>query len=67
MIVCRCNEVEKKEIIDFLKKHPDLTPGELKKSTGASLRCGRCAPLVENIYTRHMAKIDKSAQLKIRF
>ncbi|MGF7139032.1 (2Fe-2S)-binding protein [Roseimarinus sediminis] len=67
MIICRCNEVSKQEIVDFLKKHPHATPEEVKQHTSAATRCGRCAPLLERTVERIKAATKNDDQLTLPF
>lgn len=48
-VVCGCNGVTKKTIVDAIMRHGLTTRGEVVKHTKASGSCGGCAPLVEQI------------------
>ncbi len=67
MIVCQCMQISKKEIINFLKKHPYATIQQVAKHTRASTQCGRCRPLLLNIYNEHLKKTPPNNQQTLQF
>lgn len=48
-VVCGCNGVTKKTIVDAILKHSLTTRQEVVKHTKASGSCGGCAPIVDQI------------------
>ncbi|WP_449602383.1 nitrite reductase large subunit NirB [Paenibacillus sp. Marseille-Q9583] len=48
-IVCGCNGVTKKDIVDAVTEHGFTTVDEIKACTGATRSCGGCKPVVEQI------------------
>lgn len=48
-IVCGCNGVTKKAIVDAVTEHGFTTVDEIKTCTGATRSCGGCKPVVEQI------------------
>ncbi|MEK3658791.1 nitrite reductase large subunit NirB [Paenibacillus sp. FSL F4-0236] len=48
-IVCGCNGVTKKAIVDAVTEHGFTTVDEIKACTGATRSCGGCKPVVEQI------------------
>lgn len=48
-IVCGCNGVTKKMIVEAIEKKGLFTREDVKRETGASGSCGGCAPLVDKI------------------
>lgn len=48
-IVCGCNGVTKKAIVDSVTEHGFTTVDEIKACTGATRSCGGCKPVVEQI------------------
>lgn len=46
-MICMCNRVGGAEILKALKKYPDASIEEIRKLTGASGGCGRCARRVK--------------------
>lgn len=48
-IVCGCNGVTKKAIVDAIHTKGLTTVDEIKACTGATRSCGGCKPLVQNI------------------
>ncbi len=63
MIVCHCKEVTYDEIRLYLQENPKATFNEVKKGTGASTGCGRCAysvrKVMESIQTEVLVKKEK--------
>lgn len=48
-IVCGCNGVTKKAIVDVIAEQGLTTVDEIKAATGATRSCGGCKPIVEQI------------------
>lgn len=48
-IVCGCNGVTKKAIVDAVTENGFTTVDEIKACTGATRSCGGCKPVVEQI------------------
>ncbi|WP_339266362.1 nitrite reductase large subunit NirB [Paenibacillus sp. FSL R5-0744] len=48
-IVCGCNGVTKKAIVDAVTEHGFTNVDEIKACTGATRSCGGCKPVVEQI------------------
>ncbi len=61
-IVCGCNGVTKKRIVDVIQEQGLTTVEEIKMTTGATRSCGGCKPVVEQIL-RHVLgdKYDSAA------
>ncbi|PZD93117.1 nitrite reductase large subunit [Paenibacillus sambharensis] len=61
-IVCGCNGVTKKRIVDVIQERGFTTVEEIKLSTGASRSCGGCRPVVEQILKHVLGdKYDSAA------
>jgi NAD(P)H-nitrite reductase large subunit len=67
MVICHCKQVTKKEIVSFIRKHPDISENELVSSTKASTGCGRCRSEVVKICNETKATLPANVQLKIAF
>ncbi|MBB3113334.1 nitrite reductase (NADH) large subunit [Paenibacillus phyllosphaerae] len=64
-IVCGCNGVTKKRIVDVIQEQGFTTVEEIKMSTGASRSCGGCRPVVEQILKHVLGdKYDSAAAKK---
>ncbi|PWV94535.1 nitrite reductase (NADH) large subunit [Paenibacillus cellulosilyticus] len=64
-IVCGCNGVTKKHIVDAINEHGLTTVEEIKVTTGASRSCGGCRPVVEQILQYVLGdKYDSAAAKK---
>ncbi|MFC4099321.1 nitrite reductase large subunit NirB [Paenibacillus xanthanilyticus] len=64
-IVCGCNGVTKKRIVDVIQEQEFTTVEEIKMSTGASRSCGGCRPVVEQILKHVLGdKYDSAAAKK---
>ncbi|MBU5443079.1 nitrite reductase large subunit NirB [Paenibacillus sp. MSJ-34] len=48
-IICGCNGVNKKAIVDAIREQGLTTVDEIKAQTGATRSCGGCKPLVEQL------------------
>lgn len=48
-IICGCNGVNKKAIVDAIREQGLTTVDEIKARTGATRSCGGCKPLVEQL------------------
>ncbi|AFC28657.1 NasD2 [Paenibacillus mucilaginosus 3016] len=64
-IVCGCNGVTKKHIVDAIRDNGLTTVDEIKACTGASRSCGGCRPVVEQILQFTLGdKYDSAAAKK---
>lgn len=65
-IVCGCNGVTKKRIMDAIHEQGLTTVDEIKMSTGATRSCGGCRPVVELILKHALGdKYDSAASKKV--
>ncbi|MEK0315747.1 nitrite reductase large subunit NirB [Cohnella sp. 56] len=64
-IVCGCNGVTKKMIVDVIRERDLTTVDEIKMATGATRSCGGCKPVVEQILKLTLGdKYDSAAAKK---
>lgn len=63
-IVCGCNGVTKKMIVDAVKLDGLTTLDQVKMKTGASRSCGGCKPLVEQVMQLVLGNGFDAAQVK---
>eukprot|EP00127_Corallochytrium_limacisporum_P006621 Clim_evm50s231 gene=Clim_evmTU50s231 len=54
--VCSCNNVTKKNICDAIRNNKLTAIGEVKSCTKAGTSCGGCMPLVNDIFSKELAK-----------
>jgi len=65
-IVCGCNGVTKKMIVDAIRERELTTVDEIKLATGATRSCGGCKPVVEQILKATLGdKYDSAAAKKL--
>ena len=65
-LVCLCNHVPAKEIIDVLRAGA-LTVAEVQDFTSAGTGCSRCVREIDAIVQNHLATTKKDPQLRIDF
>jgi nitrite reductase (NADH) large subunit len=63
-IVCGCNGVTKKRIVDAINEQGLTTVEDIKVTTGASRSCGGCRPVVEQILKYVLGDKYDSAEAK---
>lgn len=67
-IVCFCNGIYEKEIMQVLKKFPDADVSFVQRHTRAGTTCGKCLPVLDSILMHHKDEIKKNpTQLRIKF
>lgn len=65
-LVCLCNLVEEKEIVQSLKKGA-ASVDEVMLLTGAGRSCGRCLPEIDELVVLHKNQEPKDLQQKLDF
>jgi len=65
-LVCLCNHVAAKEIIDILRAGA-LSTSDVQKFTSAGTGCTRCVREIDSIVAHHLANLKIDPQLKINF
>ena len=65
-LVCICNMVLEKEIIEALKKGARSTT-EIQKLTRAGTSCGRCLPIIDALVEEFIANLPADLQQTIKF
>jgi bacterioferritin-associated ferredoxin len=65
-LVCICNFVTEKEIIEALRKGARST-SEIQKYTRAGTSCGRCLPEIDALVEEFLASLPDDPQQKIGF
>ncbi|NPA37235.1 MAG: (2Fe-2S)-binding protein [Chlorobi bacterium] len=66
MLVCQCNGITEKEIVNVIKKKGATRLEQIQELTGAGTSCGRCIPVIEDLLDQHRNKTE-NPQLKIDF
>jgi len=64
MIVCHCNAVTGKEIVNAIKKKGAVKLEHIQKLTGAGTGCGRCIPVINKLIEENK-QIVTDPQLKL--
>jgi len=65
-LVCICNMVLEKEIIEALGKGARKTT-EIQKLTRAGTSCGRCLPIIDAMVEEFIANLPANLQQTINF
>ena len=65
-LICICNMVLEKEIIEALKKGARSTT-EIQKMTRAGTSCGRCLPIIDALVEEFTATLPVNPQQTINF
>lgn len=65
-LVCICNGITEKEIIETLKKGARTT-ADIQRITGAGTSCGRCLVTVDALVEEFPAQQTPDPQLRIGF
>ncbi len=65
-LVCLCNRVTAKEIIDVLRAGA-LTIDDVQEFTSAGTGCTRCVREIDSIVQNYLATTKKDPQLRIDF
>ena len=65
-LVCICNMVLEKEIIEALRKGARSTT-EIQKLTRAGTSCGRCLPIIDALVEEFQENLPDDPQRKIDF
>ncbi|MBN1925325.1 MAG: (2Fe-2S)-binding protein [Prolixibacteraceae bacterium] len=65
-LVCICNFVEEKEIVDLLKKGANTTE-DIQGISRAGTTCGRCLPEIDQIVGEFKKTEPKDPQKKLDF
>jgi bacterioferritin-associated ferredoxin len=65
-LVCICNMVLEKEIIEALKKGARSTT-EIQKQTRAGTSCGRCLPIIDGLVEEFLENLPDDPQQTINF
>jgi len=65
-LVCICNMVLEKEIIEALKKGARSTT-EIQKHTRAGTSCGRCLPIIDALVEEFLENLPDDPQQTINF
>ena len=65
-LVCICNMVLEREILEALKKGARTTT-EIQKLTRAGTSCGRCLPTIDAMVEEYLGKLPDDPQILIDF
>ena len=65
-LVCICNMVPEKEIIETLQKGARST-SDIQRQTRAGTSCGRCLVVIDSLVEEFLAKQPVDPQLRIGF
>lgn len=65
-LVCICNFVEEKEIIELLNKGANSTE-DIQNFIKAGTTCGRCLPEIDQLVKNQNKEQPKDKQRKLRF
>jgi len=65
-LICICNLVEKKEIVDLFKKGANSTE-DRQRFTRAGTSCGRCLPEIDQLVEDKKKAKPKDPQKKLDF
>lgn len=65
-LVCICNMVLEKEIVEALKKGARTTT-DIQKLTRAGTSCGRCLPIIDALVEEYLENLAADPQQKIDF
>ena len=65
-LVCICNMVLEKEIIEALKKGARST-SDIQRITRAGTSCGRCLPILDAMLEEYMEELPDNPQKQIDF
>lgn len=65
-LVCICNMVLEKEILEALGKGA-RTSSDIQKLTRAGTSCGRCLPTIDAIVEEHLENLPHDPQRQIDF
>lgn len=65
-LVCICNLVEEKEILNLIQKGAGST-SEIQKLIKAGTTCGRCLPEIDQLVEKHKKTEPKDLQGKLDF
>jgi bacterioferritin-associated ferredoxin len=65
-LVCICNMVLEKEIVDALQKGARTTT-EIQKMTRSGTSCGRCLPIIDAMVEEFLAGLPDDPQQKLDF
>ena len=65
-LVCLCNHVTAKEIVDILRAGA-LSTADVQNFTSAGTGCTRCVREIDAIVENHLATSKKDPQLRIDF
>ncbi len=52
-MICMCNEISEKEIIEAITEKNCNTVEKVGEETGAGTICGGCIPLIEKLIEKH--------------
>ena len=52
-MICMCNRIEARKILNLLRKYPHATIEDIRNKTGASGSCGKCAKRLEQFIDQH--------------
>jgi len=65
-LICICNFVDEKEIVNLLKKGANTTL-DIQNLTRAGTSCGRCLPEIDDLVKSHQNEKPKEQQKKLNF
>lgn len=63
-LVCLCNMISEKEILEVLKKGASTTE-HIQKITGAGTSCGRCLPVIDQLVDQYNFSNTKDGQIEL--
>ena len=53
MIICNCNGITEKKIVNTIKKRGARKLEHIQQLTGAATNCGRCIPVIDSLISEH--------------
>ena len=65
-LICICNFVDEKEILNLLKQGANTTE-DIQNITRAGTTCGRCLPEIDDLVDAYKKKKPKDQQSKLNF
>ncbi len=58
-VICSCENVTKKRLVEAIDEHEITNVGQIKKCTKAGTGCGGCMPMLDDLFTAKLAASGK--------